>query len=309
MPGRRGGAGGARELPLADHDVAAPGSPGTGLDAVVLTALRRLPARQREVIVLRVFLDLDIETTARQLAIAPGTVRAHLSRAVTALRNELAQANTTEADPCHGNDQMTDGAELRELRDSLSGVAMPERPRLEAITARGRARRRHRLSAVAGLSVAGAAAGTALALGLTGVLGPARTPGTIRTAAFTLVSNSNGTATLTINPKELLDPAALQSDLAQYGIPAKVTTGSFCSSDPAPAGFSQVVSLHSGGAVHRDAAERVTSHHHDRPGGHASGHRAQHRQLPAQLGPVRGRAAGRLRAHRHQLLHLQQHPA
>jgi hypothetical protein len=146
-----------------------------------------------------------------------------------------------------GNDQMIDGAELRELRDSLSGVAMPERPRLEAIMARGRARRRHRLSAVAGLSVAGAAAGTALAVGLTGVLGPARTPGTIRTAAFTLVSNSNGTATLTINPKELLDPAALQSDLARYGIPAKVTTGSFCSSDPAPAGFSQVVSSHPAG--------------------------------------------------------------
>jgi hypothetical protein len=146
-----------------------------------------------------------------------------------------------------GNDQMIDGAELRELRDSLSGVAMPERPRLEAIMARSRARRRHRLSAVAGLSVAGAAAGTALAVGLTGVLGPARTPGTIRTAAFTLVSNSNGTATLTINPKELLDPAALQSDLARYGIPAKVTTGSFCSSDPAPAGFSQVVSSHPAG--------------------------------------------------------------
>ena len=95
--------------------------------------------------------------------------------------------------------------------------------------------------------MAGAAAGTALAVGLTGVLGPARTPGTIRTAAFTLVSNPNGTATLTINPKELLDPAALQSDLAQYGIPAKVTTGSFCSSDPAPAGFSQVVSSHPAG--------------------------------------------------------------
>jgi hypothetical protein len=146
-----------------------------------------------------------------------------------------------------GNDQMTDGAELRELRHSLSGIAMPERPHLEAITARGRARRRHRLSAVAGLSVASAAAGTALALGLTGVLGPARTPGTIRTASFTLLSNSNGTATLTINPKELLDPAALQSDLAQYGIPAKVTSGSFCTSDPHPAGFSQVVSFYPAG--------------------------------------------------------------
>ena len=90
----------ARELPLAGHDVASLEKRGTGLDTVVLNALRRLPDRQREVIVLRVFLDLDIETTARQLAIAPGTVRAHLSRAVAALRNELVQANTTEEDPC-----------------------------------------------------------------------------------------------------------------------------------------------------------------------------------------------------------------
>ncbi|MGO9887987.1 MAG: sigma-70 family RNA polymerase sigma factor [Solirubrobacteraceae bacterium] len=89
-----------RELPLTDSDVAAPASAETGLDARVLAALRRLPARQREVIALRVFLDLDIETTARQLEIAPGTVRAHLSRAVTTLRSELAQAHTEEADPC-----------------------------------------------------------------------------------------------------------------------------------------------------------------------------------------------------------------
>ncbi len=90
----------ARELPLIDHDAEAPGSAGTGLDAVLLAALRRLPARQREVIVLRVLLDLDIETTARELGIAPGTVRAHLSRAVTTLRNELDQAQTLEVDLC-----------------------------------------------------------------------------------------------------------------------------------------------------------------------------------------------------------------
>jgi hypothetical protein len=95
--------------------------------------------------------------------------------------------------------------------------------------------------------VAGAAAGTALALTLTGVLSQAPAPGTIRTAAFTLVSNSNGTVTLTISPKELLDPAVLQSDLAQYGIPAKVTFGSLCSTDPAPTGFSQVVSSYPAG--------------------------------------------------------------
>jgi hypothetical protein len=143
--------------------------------------------------------------------------------------------------------QMNDSAELHELRDSLSGVAMPERPRLEAITARGRARRRHRLSRAAGMSVAGVAAAAALALTLTGALGsaPSRSlaPGTIRTVAFKIVKNLDGKATLTLNPNEFLDPATLQSDLAEYGLPAKVTSGSFCSSDPAPAGFSQVVAL------------------------------------------------------------------
>ena len=138
------------------------------------------------------------------------------------------------------HDEMSDNEVLCAASDSLSALPVASPPDVEAIMARGRARRRRRLSAVASVSVA-AAAGTALALGLTGVLGPARTPGTIRTVAFTLVSNSDGTATLTINPKELLDPAALQNDLAHYGIPAKVTSGSFCSSDPAPAGFSQVV--------------------------------------------------------------------
>lgn len=62
----------------------------TGVDEQVLAAVRSLPARQREVIALRVFLDLDTETTARTLAIAPGTVTAHLSRAIAALRDRLA---------------------------------------------------------------------------------------------------------------------------------------------------------------------------------------------------------------------------
>jgi hypothetical protein len=146
-----------------------------------------------------------------------------------------------------GNDQLTDGAKLRELRDSFSGIPMPERPRLEAITARGRARRRRLLAGATCLCAVGAAAGTVLALGLTGVAGPARAHGTIRTAAFTLVSNADGTATLTLKPGELLDPAALQSDLQANGIPAMVTSGSFCASDPPPAGFSQVVSMSSPG--------------------------------------------------------------
>jgi RNA polymerase sigma factor (sigma-70 family) len=86
----------SKETTLTSQDIGAADGLGTGLDTALLTALRRLPARQREVIALRVFLDLDIDTTARQLGIAPGTVRAHLSRAMTALRNELAPVMTTE---------------------------------------------------------------------------------------------------------------------------------------------------------------------------------------------------------------------
>ena len=86
------------EMPLAGYEWEAGEEERNGLDVAVLTALRRLPARQREVIVLRVFLDLDIETTARVLDIAPGTVRAHLSRATTALGSQLAPATHTEVD-------------------------------------------------------------------------------------------------------------------------------------------------------------------------------------------------------------------
>ena len=86
-----------RELPLAGHDAAAPRDADDGLDGALLIALRHLPDRQREVIALRVFLDLDIDTIAAHLEIAPGTVRVHLSRAVTALRHELSPSQAMEA--------------------------------------------------------------------------------------------------------------------------------------------------------------------------------------------------------------------
>ncbi|RKR88675.1 RNA polymerase sigma-70 factor (ECF subfamily) [Micromonospora pisi] len=58
-------------------------------DDSVLAALRDLPTRQRQVIALRIFLDLDTETTAKTLGIAPGTVTAHLARATATLRAQL----------------------------------------------------------------------------------------------------------------------------------------------------------------------------------------------------------------------------
>ena len=57
----------------------------------LVAAVRRLPPRQREVVVLRYLLDLDTATTARSLGIAPGTVAAHLHHAIAALREQLGQ--------------------------------------------------------------------------------------------------------------------------------------------------------------------------------------------------------------------------
>jgi DNA-directed RNA polymerase specialized sigma24 family protein len=54
-----------------------------------MAAVMRLPARQRQVIALRLILDLDTARTAEVLGIAPGTVMAHLGRAMAALRHDL----------------------------------------------------------------------------------------------------------------------------------------------------------------------------------------------------------------------------
>jgi RNA polymerase sigma-70 factor (ECF subfamily) len=49
-------------------------------------AVAALPARQREVVALRIFLDLDTAQTADALGLSPGTVTTHLHRAMTTLR-------------------------------------------------------------------------------------------------------------------------------------------------------------------------------------------------------------------------------
>jgi RNA polymerase sigma-70 factor (sigma-E family) len=86
-----------REVALdGGHDVADTTAGDPELDPALLTALRRLPQRQREVIVFRVFLDLDTQATAEVLGIAPGTVTAHLSRAITTLRGHLVTVDTPE---------------------------------------------------------------------------------------------------------------------------------------------------------------------------------------------------------------------
>lgn len=57
---------------------------GDRLDLVA--ALRRLPRRQREAVVLRYLADLDETSVAATMGCSTGTVKQHLHRAVTALR-------------------------------------------------------------------------------------------------------------------------------------------------------------------------------------------------------------------------------
>ena len=196
-------------------------------------------------------------------------------------------------------DQMTDTAELHELRDSLSDVAMPERPRLEAITARGRARRRHRLSRAAGVSVAGVAAGTALAFGLTSAHGPApvhgtiRTlaPRTIRTAAFKIVKKLQRQGHADPQPERVPRPGDPSERPRQIRHPGEGHLRQLLLLR-SRAGWLFAGRVLAATRGPRAAAIRCAAHYYLRPGGHASGHRAELRLLPAH----QRRAAGLLRA-------------
>jgi hypothetical protein len=136
---------------------------------------------------------------------------------------------------------------MGQVRESFSGLRM-DMP-VEDVFARGRVRRRRRLS---GLTVAAAAAGAAAAMTLTlGGPAPARSgnpppasPGSVRLAAFSVTNGPGDSTTLTLykGPRYQLDPSALRQALARHGIPALVTAGTFCKSAPgASADFSQIL--------------------------------------------------------------------
>ncbi|SNT66212.1 RNA polymerase sigma-70 factor, sigma-E family [Asanoa hainanensis] len=54
--------------------------------AAVVDAIRRLPTRQREAIVLRYYVDLSEAEIAEAMGVSRGAVKSHASRAVAALR-------------------------------------------------------------------------------------------------------------------------------------------------------------------------------------------------------------------------------
>lgn len=60
--------------------------------ADVLAAVRALPVRQREALVLRYYLDLSEAQTAEVMGISPGAVKSHTARALAALRRVLESA-------------------------------------------------------------------------------------------------------------------------------------------------------------------------------------------------------------------------
>ena len=60
-------------------------------ESAVVAALRRLPGRQREAIVLRYYADFSEAETAAAMGISCGAVKSHTARAIAALRADLGQ--------------------------------------------------------------------------------------------------------------------------------------------------------------------------------------------------------------------------
>ena len=87
-----------RTVALAPRGPAGPAGAAASAESAVLTteerqeimrAVRRLPQRQREALVLRFYLDLSAEETASTMGISPGSVRSATHRALAALGRML----------------------------------------------------------------------------------------------------------------------------------------------------------------------------------------------------------------------------
>lgn len=64
----------------------------------VINALRALPIRQREALVLRYWLDLPLAEIAQVMGVRTGTAKSHVSRGLGALRLELTAAGPSDVE-------------------------------------------------------------------------------------------------------------------------------------------------------------------------------------------------------------------
>ncbi len=79
----------AASRPPADVPSAESGALDLLTQAAVVDAIRRLPTRQREAIVLRYYVDLSEAEIAEAMGVSRGAVKSHAARAVAALRPTL----------------------------------------------------------------------------------------------------------------------------------------------------------------------------------------------------------------------------
>jgi hypothetical protein len=107
----------------------------------------------------------------------------------------------------------------------LSAAATGKEPRSS------RPKRRALIAVAAGAAAVGVAIGAAVASN-----GPSGAPGRgevgqvhVRLADFSVDTNPGGTVTVALRlAQKILDPDALRGALAQAGVPARITVGSFC---------------------------------------------------------------------------------
>jgi hypothetical protein len=130
---------------------------------------------------------------------------------------------------------------LSPLRESLFGLHM--HTPVEAILHRASVQRRKRRAALgATVAASGAAALVAASIGSPGHAPPAHSSGP-QLAAFTVTSGPGGATSLTLRKggQWQVNAAALRAALAEHDIPALVTVGKSCDSNPEPAGLDQVI--------------------------------------------------------------------
>jgi RNA polymerase sigma-70 factor (sigma-E family) len=91
--------GGNPQPALPDPPAAGPGHAGLLEQAAARAALRGLPDRQREAIVLRYYAGLSEDETAAAMGISRGAVKAHTARGLSALAAAADQASSQPARP------------------------------------------------------------------------------------------------------------------------------------------------------------------------------------------------------------------